>query len=105
VGEDINSDYDFDLDIVEDQDLKEPDMYSVIFHNDHYTTMDFVVEVLVSVFQKAMIDAEKIMMDVHKKGKGAVGVYPYDIAASRCTRVKQMAREREFPFKCTIEKA
>jgi ATP-dependent Clp protease adaptor protein ClpS len=104
LGNNINPENDFDLDIVDDQDLKEPDMYSVIFHNDHYTTMDFVVEVLVSVFQKTVTDAEKIMMDVHKKGRGAVGVYPYDIAASRCARVKQMARVREFPFKCTIEK-
>ena len=106
VGSDINSEYEFGIDIVGDQDqeLKEPDMYSVILHNDHYTTMDFVVEVIVSVFQKPMIEAEKIMMDVHKKGKGAVGAYPYDIAATRCVRVKQMAREREFPLKCTIEK-
>ena len=106
VGNDINSEYDFGVDIAGDQDqeLKEPDMYSVILHNDHYTTMDFVVEVIVGVFQKPVIEAEKIMMDVHKKGKGAVGAYPYDIAATRCARVKQMAREREFPLKCTIEK-
>ncbi len=108
MGSDINSEYEFGIDIVgdhdHDQELKEPDMYSVILHNDHYTTMEFVVDVIVSIFQKPEIEAEKIMMDVHRKGKGAVGAYPYDIAATGCARVKQMAREREFPLKCTIEK-
>ncbi len=87
-----------------DEDLKEPDMYGVILHNDHYTTMDFVVEVIVRVFRKPVIEAAKIMMDVHKKGKGMVGVYPYDIAATKCAQVLQMARAREFPLKCTVEK-
>ena len=85
-------------------DLKEPEMYRVVLHNDHYTTMDFVVEVLVKVFHKPVIEATKIMLDVHKKGKGIVGIYPYDIASTKCIQVIQMAEEREFPLKCTIER-
>ena len=96
----------YDFDIIEDQqeEVKEPDMYRVILHNDHYTTMDFVVEVIVKVFHKPVIEAARIMMDVHKRGKGMVGVYPYDIAETKRVQVMQMARDREFPLKCTIEK-
>ncbi len=85
--------------------LKEPEMYKVILHNDHYTTMDFVVEVLVKVFHKSVITATKIMLDVHKKGQGVTGVYPYDIAYTKVNEVRRMAKEREFPLKCTLEKA
>jgi ATP-dependent Clp protease adaptor protein ClpS len=95
-----------DLDILEDLDeeLKEPEMYRVILHNDHYTTMDFVVEVIMKIFHKPVIEASRIMLDVHKKGSGMVGVYPYDIAETKRLQVMQMSREREFPLKCTIEK-
>ncbi|MGQ9616986.1 MAG: ATP-dependent Clp protease adaptor ClpS [Spirochaetota bacterium] len=79
-------------------------MYRVILHNDHYTTMDFVVEVIVKVFHKPVLEATKIMLDVHRRGTGIVGVYPYDIAATKRAQVIKMAREREFPLKCTIEK-
>jgi ATP-dependent Clp protease adaptor protein ClpS len=96
----------YDLDILEDQEeeIKEPDLFRVILHNDHYTTMDFVVEVIVKVFHKPVIEAARIMMDVHRKGKGMVGVYPLDIAETKRSQVMLMAREREFPLKCTIEK-
>jgi len=96
----------YDLDILEDQDeeLKEPDMYRVILHNDHYTTMDFVVEVIVKVFHKPVVEAAQIMMDVHRKGRGMVGAYTLDIAETKCAQVLQMAREREFPLKCTVER-
>jgi ATP-dependent Clp protease adaptor protein ClpS len=96
-----------DSQVLEEQKhkVKEPDMFRVILHNDHYTTMDFVIEVLIKVFHKGAVEATRIMLDVHKKGKGHVGVYPYDIAATKATQVRQMAREREFPLKCTIEKA
>jgi ATP-dependent Clp protease adaptor protein ClpS len=89
----------------QESELKEPEMYRVILHNDHYTTMDFVVEVIIRVFHKNAVEATKIMLDVHKKGKGFVGIYPYDIAATKVFQVKQMAKERQFPLKCTLEKA
>ena len=95
-----------DTDVIEDvgNELKEPDMYRVLLHNDHYTTMEFVVEVLRVVFHKALFEATKIMLDVHRKGVGVVGTYSFDIARTKSSRVLQMAREREFPLRCTIEK-
>jgi ATP-dependent Clp protease adaptor protein ClpS len=88
-----------------DQELREPKMYRVILHNDDYTTMDFVIEVLISIFHKPAADATRIMLDVHKKGKGICGVYTYDIAATRVSLVHQLARMREFPLKCSLEEA
>lgn len=80
-------------------------MFRVVLHNDDYTTMEFVVEVLVSVFRKDIISATKIMLDVHRKGRGLVGMYTYDIARTKSEQVHRMAREREYPLKCTVEPA
>ncbi|ORC35147.1 ATP-dependent Clp protease adapter ClpS [Marispirochaeta aestuarii] len=97
----------FDSEVVEksDQRLKEPEMYKVVLHNDHYTTMEFVVEILMVVFHKEVPDATRIMLDVHKKGRGVVGVYTWDVASTRATRVHRIAKEREFPLRCTVEPA
>jgi ATP-dependent Clp protease adaptor protein ClpS len=92
-------------DVKNDQEIREPKMYRVILYNDDYTTMDFVIEVLISIFHKPAADATRIMIDVHKKGKGICGVYTYDIAATRVVRVHQLARRREFPLKCSLEEA
>jgi len=85
--------------------VKEPDEFRVILLNDHYTTMDFVVEVLVVIFHKSVADANHIMMDVHKKGKGVVGVYTWDIAATKTEQVHAAAKANSFPLKCIIEPA
>jgi len=85
--------------------FKEPDEYRVILLNDDYTTMDFVVMVLVEIFRKNLEDANRIMLDVHKKGKGIVGQYPWDIAVTKTEQVHAMARENEFPLKCIVEPA
>ncbi|MDR0455347.1 MAG: ATP-dependent Clp protease adaptor ClpS [Treponema sp.] len=83
--------------------VKEPDEYRVILLNDHYTSMDFVVEVLMVIFHKNFEDANKIMLDVHKKGKGLVGLYSWDIAATKTEQVHRAARENEFPLRCIVE--
>ena len=88
-----------------DREIREPKMYRVILHNDDYTTMDFVIEVLISVFHKPAAEAMKIMLDVHKKGKGSCGVYTYDIAATKIALVHQLAARKEFPLKCSLEDA
>jgi len=88
-----------------DQEIREPKQYRVILHNDDYTTMDFVVEVLIRIFHKPAAEATRIMVDVHRKGKGICGVYTYDIAATRVAQVHEMARTREFPLKCSLEEA
>ncbi len=94
-------------DLLEDvrDDVKGPDMWRVILLNDDYTTRDFVVEVLVSIFHKSPIDATRIMMEVHKNGRGIVGLYPYDIGQTKVTQVEMLARKREFPLKSIIERA
>lgn len=83
--------------------IKKPKMYKVVLLNDDYTTMDFVVEVLVTVFQKNPSEATRIMLDVHQTGKGIVGVYTYDIAATKVACVEEIARQREFPLKAAME--
>lgn len=85
--------------------LKEPQQYKVIMWNDDFTTMEFVVDVLVNIFRKDEITANAIMLDVHEKGKGIVGKYPYDIAATKVKAALLSAREQGFPFRMTIEEA
>jgi len=92
-----------DLDEAEDTKLKEPEMYKVILLNDHYTTMDFVVEIIRTIFHKSAGEATKIMMDVHKKGQGVVGTYPLDIASTKVWQVQEKAREKDFPLECVLE--
>lgn len=88
-----------------DERLKEPDEYRVILLNDHFTTMDFVVEILMLIFHKNLDEANAIMLDVHRKGKGVVGVYAWDIAVTRAEQVHLAARENEFPLRCIVEPA
>lgn len=84
-------------------DIKEPKMYKVIIYNDDYTTMDFVVEVLVSVFSKNVPEAVKVMFNVHKKGSGVAGIYSYDIAATKIKQTQNMANKSGYPLKLTME--
>lgn len=85
--------------------IKEPEQYKVILLNDHYTTMEFVVDVLVTIFHKGITDANRIMLDVHKKGKGVVGVYTWDIASTKAGQVHAAAEANDFPLRCIIEPA
>jgi ATP-dependent Clp protease adaptor protein ClpS len=85
------------------QKIDTPRLYKVLLHNDNYTTMDFVVLVLTSVFRKPEPEAIRIMLDVHYKGMGLVGVYPRDVAETKVSKVLQMAHEAEFPLLCTME--
>lgn len=80
-----------------------PKMYKVLIHNDDYTTMDFVIKVLVKVFKKQIVEATQIMYDVHKKGIGVAGVYTYDIAATKTVQAMTMAEESGFPLKFSME--
>ena len=96
-----------DSDVIEKQDdeIKEPEMWNVLLHNDDYSTKAFVVEVLSSVFHLSAVESVKVMMYVHKHGKGVVGTYTYDIAQSKVTRVHALAKKSEFPLRCSLEKA
>ena len=88
-----------------DSRVKEPKQYNVIMLNDDFTTMEFVVSVLVDIFRKDEVTAQAIMMKVHKNGQAVVGKYPYDIAATRVNTVHDRARSEGFPFRMTVEEA
>jgi ATP-dependent Clp protease adaptor protein ClpS len=84
---------------------KRPPMYTVLMHNDDYTTMEFVVEALISVFHKSPTEANRIMLHIHFKGAGTCGSYPYEIAETKVGKVHDMARKEGFPLRCTLEQA
>lgn len=83
--------------------MKEPRRYKVIIHNDDFTTMDFVVEVLKTVFFYSDEKAEALMLQVHHSNKAVVGIYTYDIAVSKANKATNMAREKGFPLRLTVE--
>lgn len=83
--------------------IDKPRLWKILLHNDNYTTMDFVVVVLVAVFHKSVTDANRIMRDVHNKGIGVVGTYTKEIAETKVARVTEMAQQAEFPLMCTME--
>jgi len=83
--------------------VKKPPLYKVLLHNDDYTTMEFVVYILQTVFHKAETDAVRIMLAVHQQGVGVAGVYTYEIAEVKVDKVTELARANEFPLLCTLE--
>ena len=82
---------------------KRPPMYTVLMHNDDYTTMEFVVEALIAVFRKSPTEANRIMLHIHFKGAGVCGSYPYEIAETKASKVHEMARKEGFPLRCSLE--
>jgi ATP-dependent Clp protease adaptor protein ClpS len=85
--------------------VRKPKMYRVILYNDDYTSMEFVIEILISIFDKPAAEATKIMLDVHKKGKGMCGMYTYDIAVTKIKQVHHQAQKEGFPLRCGYEEA
>lgn len=85
--------------------IREPKHYRVIMHNDDFTSMEFVVEILIDIFHKDTIEAERLMLMVHESGKAAVGSYPYDIAVTKVQAAAARAKEEGFPFRMTVEEA
>ena len=83
--------------------IEEPRQYKVIFHNDDFTTMEFVTEVLRQVFNKPADEAVTLMMKVHREGQAIVGVYSYDVAMTKASQATAKARQEGFPPKITCE--
>jgi len=94
-----NTELDYDIDI----DLMKPKMYKVILHNDDYSTFDFVIDVLMTIFNKSKDEAVELTLKVDREGFAMVGIYPYDIAETKVSMVKWMAKDEEFPLLATME--
>jgi ATP-dependent Clp protease adaptor protein ClpS len=86
-----------------DVEKKEPTLYRVVLLNDDYTTMEFVVKVLETVFQKSPAEAFRVMMHVHVNGRGIAGIYPWEVAETKANAVITLAREAGFPLKAVTE--
>ena len=87
-----------------EQETEEPPMYKVLLHNDNFTTKEFVVSILVAVFQKSLDEATRLMWNIHRKGIGVCGVYPYEVAETKVNIVTATARENGFPLQTTLER-
>ena len=98
---------DHDSDVVTEsrtrEQVKRPTPYKVLIHNDNYTTREFVVDVLRAVFHHSETDATRIMLFVHHQGVGVAGVYPLEIAEMKIHKTEELAREREYPLRLTLE--
>ena len=87
------------------EEIKEPNLYDVFILNDDYTSQDFVVDILVNVFNKEEMIAIQLMLSIHHDGSAKIATYPYDIAKTKIKRVEELAFAEEFPLKCIMEKA
>jgi ATP-dependent Clp protease adaptor protein ClpS len=85
------------------QETKRPELFKVLLLNDDYTTMDFVIEILETVFNKAPAEAYRIMMAVHTQGQGLCGVYPFEVAETKVASVVDLARSNGFPLRAAME--
>lgn len=85
------------------EQTRQPPLFKVLMHNDDYTTMEFVVEVLQTVFRKPPTEAGRIMLHIHFKGVGECGVYPFEVAETKVARVHAMARAQGYPLRCTLD--
>lgn len=97
------TEYEDDIAVSDDISFEKPRPYNVLLHNDNYTTMEFVVLVLMTIFHHTPENAERLMSQVHHKGQAIVGTYPLEIAQTKVTETTKLARENEFPLKCTLE--
>ena len=84
--------------------VEKPPLFKVLLHNDDFTTMDFVVEILQHVFHRQEAESLQLMLAVHHQGVGVAGVYPYEIAEAKVNQVTQIAGAQDFPLLCTLER-
>lgn len=92
-----------DVAVLPRREVKRPRRFAVILHNDDYTTMEFVVDVLMRFFAKSATDASRIMLEVHHHGRGIAGVFTRDVAESKVEQVEEVARAEGHPLRCTAE--
>ena len=96
---------DFETDVLTESDVKleKPPLYKVVLHNDDFTTMEFVVFVLRTVFHRPDAEAFEIMFKVHNEGVGVAGTYTYEVATMKAEKAMALSRAQEFPLLCTVE--
>ncbi len=94
----------YKTDIDSQEELKEPEQYKVLLLNDDYTAMDFVVEILVTIFHQPLEKAVTTMLKIHREGEGVCGIYTYEIAETKVEQVRKKARENEYPLRAKMEK-
>lgn len=92
-----------DFELLDAIQLSYPKRYKVFLLNDDYTSMDFVIDILMSIFHKNYEQAEKIMLDIHKKERGLCGIYSHEIAETKVMQVIKKAKDSGFPLKATME--
>jgi len=92
-----------EFELMDETKLKYPKKYKVFILNDDYTSMDFVVDILMNVFHKSFKEAENIMLEVHKKDRGLCGIYTHEIAETKVMQVFKKAKASNFPLKATME--
>lgn len=94
-----------DTEVVSDQKTAHPPRYNVIMHNDDYTTMEFVIEMLESIYHKQPAQATRIMLTIHHEGMAVCGSYPFEIAETKVEQTHAHARSAGYPLRCSIEPA
>ncbi|WP_321779121.1 ATP-dependent Clp protease adaptor ClpS [Sulfurimonas sp.] len=92
-----------DIELLNEVKIKHPKKYKVYLLNDDYTSMEFVIEILITIFYKNYEDAQNVMLDIHKKEKGLCGVYTHEIAETKIIQVHQKAKDNGFPLKAVME--
>ncbi len=95
--------YEIEHELDDDIEIVEPKKYKVIMLNDDYSTMDFVIEVLTTIFRKSMTEATNIMLNIHNNGREVCGIYTHEIASTKVAQVKIKARNSGFPLKAIME--
>ena len=93
----------YKYDLENDLELEEPKKYKVLLLNDDFSTMEFVIEILTKVFRKTIEESESIMLDVHNNGKAICGIYTKEIALTKVSQVKTMARKAKYPLKAIAQ--
>lgn len=103
-GEDSDEQAVLDSDTASGQQIEEPPRYAVVLHNDDFTTMEFVVEILKRYFHKTEAEAMRVMLEVHSIGRGVAGIYSFEIAETKAAQVVESAKQQGYPLQCSVEK-
>ena len=97
------NEYEIQSELEEYLELEEPKKYQVLLLNDDFSTMEFVMDVLIKIFRKSLVESESLMLEVHTNGQAVCGVYTQEIALTKVAQVKSIARKEKFPLKAIAQ--